>query len=49
MEHCGVNKGMCLNQISSGLKVNLFYQSFPDFKQEAHWDCTGKFLLKIRK
>ena len=21
---------------------------FPDFKQEAHWDCTGEFLLKIR-
>ena len=20
----------------------------PDFKQEAHWDCTGEFLLKIR-
>ena len=20
-------------------------KSFPDFKQEAHWDCTGEFLL----
>ena len=23
-------------------------KSFPDFKQEAHWDCTGEFLLKSR-
>ena len=21
-------------------------KSFPDFKQEAHWDCTGEFCLK---
>ena len=21
-------------------------KSFPDFKQKAHWDCTGQFRLK---
>ena len=35
--------------LSSQLAVyHVVPPSVPDFKQEAYWDCTGEFLLKIR-
>ena len=37
-----------VNSLPCGVTKCHSAKLFPDFMEEAHWDCTGEFLLKIR-
>ena len=42
-----ISQDFLILQISCGATLCSSDKSFPDFKQEAHWDCTGEFLKQF--
>ena len=39
---------LLVDSLPSGATLCCSDKSFPDLKQEPHWDCTREFLLKSR-